>query len=371
MSNPRAIFTGLIALLLTAVPPVFAQTSHQHNSAVSQSQTSQSQKQAAQPSQATPWLGVTIQDVNQELARSMGMRDAKGVMISNVAPGSPADDAGLNTGDVIVKLNGKDVRNSDQFISEVQSSKVGNQVALEVNRAGQNMPVNVMLAQMPEAMRMQQERMMGGGMMGGMHPGMMGAAPQACPQCPADGCPQMGMGGGMMGGMGGGMMGRHKMGGKMGMMDGGNYGKMYMMAVRQLNLTPDQMAKARVLHSDYMKRTVRAKADIKVAKIELKELVTAEPVNLDKVKAKVSDITAKKADLMFSRIKALEDFKKILNDEQRGKLRDMMQMGPMMGGMGGGMMGQSCPSMGSSLEEPLMDESMMAESEEMDEESAE
>jgi|GEM_PF-2678391 Spy/CpxP family protein refolding chaperone len=297
-----------------------------------------------------PWLGVTIQEVNERIASQMGITDPRGVLVADVADGSPADEAGVNLGDVIVRLNGRDVEDAGDFISRIQEAGVGSTVALEVNRAGATEEINVTLEPMPSAAMLGSARMGGmSGMMSGMGRGMgmgqgmmMGGGEcpmhsqgmgQDCPMglsCPQ--CPQSMMGGaqcpGPMGKMhrhpGRGMtMGMG--GGQMGMMGGPVYGKI-MMAVKNMNLTPEQKAKFDVIHSDFKKRALRAAADVKVAHIEVHELLAADPVNLDRVRAKVNELFQKKSEMMMLGIRSLEDFKKLLNPDQKKMLKDMLAM---------------------------------------------
>jgi len=111
----------------------------------------------------------------------------------------------------------------------------------------------------------------------------------------------------------------------MDMYGGPVYGKI-MMAIKAMNLTPEQKAKADAIHSDFRKKAVRAAADVKVAHIELHELLAADPVNLDKVRAKVNELVQKKTDMMMLGIRSLEDFKKVLNPDQKKMLKDMLAM---------------------------------------------
>ena len=59
-------------------------------------------------------LGVTVQDLNQSLADSFGLKRVDGALVSNVAPGSAAAEAGLKSGDVITEVNGEPVLRSGQ-----------------------------------------------------------------------------------------------------------------------------------------------------------------------------------------------------------------------------------------------------------------
>ena len=57
------------------------------------------------------WLGVMIQDVDEELARQFGSGERHGALVSEVSPGSPAEKGGLQQGDLIVAMNGRKVDN--------------------------------------------------------------------------------------------------------------------------------------------------------------------------------------------------------------------------------------------------------------------
>lgn len=343
MKVPNTVLTSLYLLaFFLFVTPAFAQQ---------QSPAPSVQEPPSNQETSRPWLGVTIQEVNERIASQMGITDPRGVLVADVADGSPADEAGVNLGDVIVRLNGRDVEDAGDFISRIQEAGVGSTVALEVNRAGATEEINVTLEPMPSAAMLGSARMGGmssmSGMMSGMGQGMMmggGECPmhqggmghdcpmgQSCPQCPSQmmggaQCPGHGpMGMGPMGKMhrpGKGMM--MGMGG-MGMMGGPVYGKI-MMAVKRMNLTPEQKAKFDVIHSDFKKKAVRAAADVNVAHIEVHELMAADPVNLDRVRAKVNELFQKKSEMMMLGIRSLEDFKKLLNPDQKKMLKDMLAM---------------------------------------------
>ncbi len=79
-------------------------------------------------------LGVTIQDVNQSLAESFGMKQADGALVANVAKGSPAAAAGLKAGDVITAVNGQPVVRSGELSSLIGLSMPGEKVKLSVWR---------------------------------------------------------------------------------------------------------------------------------------------------------------------------------------------------------------------------------------------
>lgn len=143
---------------------------------------------------------------------------------------------------------------------------------------------------------------------------------------------------GMMGGgmMGGGMPMMQKM---MGMhsMDGGMMEMMKMMkAMSRLDLTPDQKKKIESLKLKHQKEAIPLFSRIQMAGVETKELLMAEPADLEKIKAKVSEKHAAMADLEASHLALMQQIKGVLTSEQRQKMESMMmEMGPMMGMMGG------------------------------------
>jgi len=79
-------------------------------------------------------LGVTIQDLNQALADSFGLKRPDGALVANVAPGSAAAEAGLKSGDVITAVNGKPIVRSGELSSVIGLSSPGEEVTLQVWR---------------------------------------------------------------------------------------------------------------------------------------------------------------------------------------------------------------------------------------------
>ncbi|HYA03907.1 MAG TPA: Do family serine endopeptidase [Syntrophobacteria bacterium] len=80
------------------------------------------------------WLGVSIQDLTPELAKSFGLDAPKGALVAEVAKGGPGEKAGLKRGDVILSYQGKDVRNASALRNEVANTPVGKEVKLIVWR---------------------------------------------------------------------------------------------------------------------------------------------------------------------------------------------------------------------------------------------
>jgi serine protease Do len=88
-------------------------------------------------------IGVAAQTVTPVLAEGLGLAGDAGVILSDVAPGSPAAQAGLQPGDVILSLNGKPMENGRQFRINVYTHGVGEQVAIQVRRGARTLTTKV------------------------------------------------------------------------------------------------------------------------------------------------------------------------------------------------------------------------------------
>ncbi len=84
------------------------------------------------------WLGVTIQDVDKVLAESLGLDRPKGALIVELQPGGPADDGGLESGDVITRFAGKDILTSSELPHVVGLVRPGTEVKVELVRNGRD-----------------------------------------------------------------------------------------------------------------------------------------------------------------------------------------------------------------------------------------
>jgi len=91
-------------------------------------------------------LGVGIQQLTPDLARSFGLdQNIKGVLVSSVTPGGPADKAGLKPGDVVVKMNGAELKDSNDFRNRIAADPPGTDVTLTIARNGGQQDVHVHL----------------------------------------------------------------------------------------------------------------------------------------------------------------------------------------------------------------------------------
>jgi serine protease Do len=89
------------------------------------------------------WLGVSVQTLTPELARSFGLKPAQGALVGDVMAQGPAQKAGVKRGDVIVSYDGKKVDDSTTLPMLVASTPVGRTVPVEVIRDGKMTTVNV------------------------------------------------------------------------------------------------------------------------------------------------------------------------------------------------------------------------------------
>jgi serine protease Do len=87
------------------------------------------------------YLGILIQQITPDLAESFGLEQPGGVLVAQVADGSPAADAGLQQGDVILDYQGDSVTNIGAFRNRVSLTPPGNQVELTVLRDGERLSV--------------------------------------------------------------------------------------------------------------------------------------------------------------------------------------------------------------------------------------
>ncbi len=96
------------------------------------------------------WLGILIQDVTRELAESFGMDKPVGALVARVLPDSPAEEAGIEVGDIIVEYDGKPVGSSANLPPMVGVTKVGSQVKVKIIRNGKPRTLKVTVSELPE-----------------------------------------------------------------------------------------------------------------------------------------------------------------------------------------------------------------------------
>jgi len=95
-------------------------------------------------------IGVTIQDVNAQLAESFGLDRPRGALVSSVEKDGPASKAGLQPGDVILSVNGHSIEHYGELSGSIAAMKPGSDATLQVWRGGKQIAVNVRIAELKE-----------------------------------------------------------------------------------------------------------------------------------------------------------------------------------------------------------------------------
>lgn len=114
-----------------------------------------------------PWIGVTGRDIDPDLAKIIGLEDARGLLIISVVENSPAEKAGLHGsnktvevdgvkhlvgGDIIIKVDGKDVRKIDDILIYLQRAKsVGDEMNITIIRDGRTTDISMILESRPNS----------------------------------------------------------------------------------------------------------------------------------------------------------------------------------------------------------------------------
>lgn len=96
------------------------------------------------------WLGVSIQRVTPEIAQALGLEEGRGALVANVMQGSPAEKAGIQTGDVIVEFNGQKITDSNELPIIVARTGVGENAKVTVLREKKRVPLTVTIAELKE-----------------------------------------------------------------------------------------------------------------------------------------------------------------------------------------------------------------------------
>jgi serine protease Do len=98
---------------------------------------------------ARGWLGVSIQDVPNDLAEYFDIEDHRGALVADVVPGDPADMAGIRPKDIIVEVNGQTVEDSRELLRLVAGLDVGETVEVKARRNGKLKNFKVKVARRP------------------------------------------------------------------------------------------------------------------------------------------------------------------------------------------------------------------------------
>jgi len=100
------------------------------------------------------WMGVSVQDITEEMAKSLQLKDRRGAIVSEVFKGDPAERAGIRAGDIVTEINGKQIKDTHELLLSIASFHVGDKVSIKVIRDGREMIFQVTVVErkdQPEA----------------------------------------------------------------------------------------------------------------------------------------------------------------------------------------------------------------------------
>ena len=95
------------------------------------------------------WIGVSLQPLDENLAKSFGLTDTQGVLIADVSRGEPGDKAGLKAGDIIIAVDGQKAHNSRSLVGIIGGKSPNDKVKLTIIRDGKELNITVTLGERP------------------------------------------------------------------------------------------------------------------------------------------------------------------------------------------------------------------------------
>jgi S1-C subfamily serine protease len=95
------------------------------------------------------YMGIEPRAVTPQIASQLGLSVTEGVFVFSVSPGSPAEDAGVEPGDVIVEFDGKDITSVEDLFAALRGTSPGDSVPVRVVRGEQEQTLNVTLENRP------------------------------------------------------------------------------------------------------------------------------------------------------------------------------------------------------------------------------
>ncbi|MEN6468001.1 MAG: DegQ family serine endoprotease [Smithella sp.] len=93
------------------------------------------------------WLGISVQDISDNIAKNLNHKNKSGALVSDVFKGDPADKAGIRVGDIITEINGKPVKNTHELLLTIASLHVGQKMNIKAIRDGREMTFQVIVAE--------------------------------------------------------------------------------------------------------------------------------------------------------------------------------------------------------------------------------
>jgi serine protease Do len=96
------------------------------------------------------WLGVVIQKITPEIAKTFGLKESEGVLVSDVTENGPAEKAGIKRGDVIVSFNGKPIKEMDTLPKLVGATEIAKKAKVGIIRDGKSLVVDVVIEELKD-----------------------------------------------------------------------------------------------------------------------------------------------------------------------------------------------------------------------------
>jgi serine protease Do len=96
------------------------------------------------------WLGVTVQKVTPEIAKTFGLQEPRGALVADITKGSPAEKAGIKRGDIIVEYNGNEIADIHELPRLVANTPIGSEVSIKVYRDGGYVELKVRIEKLKE-----------------------------------------------------------------------------------------------------------------------------------------------------------------------------------------------------------------------------
>jgi serine protease Do len=95
------------------------------------------------------YLGVGIQPVTADIAEQFKLKSARGALVTDVTPGSPAEKAGIIRGDVIRKVNGYEVKDTITLVNRIAEADIGSNLTIDLVRDGESKTVSAQVVEQP------------------------------------------------------------------------------------------------------------------------------------------------------------------------------------------------------------------------------
>ncbi|HKO21732.1 MAG TPA: PDZ domain-containing protein, partial [Candidatus Eisenbacteria bacterium] len=139
------VLAGLVCLIL-ATGPAYAQSDDEDQGTQPRVRVYHNDDDNGPSQSGGAYLGVRVQEITRDLQRARDLPNTQGALVSMVADGSPADQAGIRRGDVIVRVDGNEISDPDELIREMKDEDAGSRVSIVVLRDGSRKTFDVRLA---------------------------------------------------------------------------------------------------------------------------------------------------------------------------------------------------------------------------------